>query len=114
MISKELLSKVLDIDSPDHVELTYGSNYENNVKQSLLLSYNDGSEPITINIYELAHKCKEWLHNIGFTFKIEFSKKDVSLMFYGPIKNPYHVADTELEVVFQACERALKLKAKND
>lgn len=50
MISKELLSEVLDVE----VRVIAGVTSTNELK------YNNDSIAQFINIYELAHKCKEW------------------------------------------------------
>ena len=48
--SKELLSKILGTGIPDNLKL-YGKTD---------VTYTFGSNMLSINIYELAHKCKEW------------------------------------------------------
>ena len=106
MISKELLNAVLDIDDIEAI-CVLGDEVIFN-----------GYLARDINIYELAHKCKEWLHSKGYMFKIEYptnrTPNKISLMFYGEIKNPYHVADTEIEAIFKACEWIIKQETKNE
>jgi len=59
MISKELIKEVMQ-EEPDYIELIKGSKWENNIKQTILLEYEE-REPIEINIYELAHNhLKKW------------------------------------------------------
>ena len=60
IITKALISEVLDIPVPANIELTIGNKFNNNVKQTLRINYNDGSDSIEFNIYELVHECKEW------------------------------------------------------
>ena len=122
LLNKELLSEILDIDTPNNIELTYGSEYENNIKQSLLLSYSDGSEPIIINIYELAHKCKKWANKQGYailsTVHIEADKTHFGEFGVLDSKTLKYVikglADTEVEAIFKACEWILEQEAKDN
>ena len=66
MISKELLSGVLDVNV-EYVEL--GSNrVEFYLKDPQLRG---GGMYDDINIYELAHKCKEWALDNGFVLSSE-------------------------------------------
>jgi len=112
MISNKLLSKVLKTELMGYEVLESALDKHNLYHINYYIK--GMTKGYFINIYELAHKCKEWARDIGFTFKIEFSKRGVSLMFYGDIKNPYNVADTEPEAIFKACEWILKQEPKND
>ena len=66
MISKELLSEVLGCDCSEcYFEDTYNLinyKYQYDVTWSEETQYNNSS----INIYELAHKCKEWAESKGY------------------------------------------------
>ena len=108
MISKELLSKVLDINCTA-VELPLEGSmlgFQTDNKMFLHL----------INIYELAHKCKEWAYPIednyvmssgyhdSMAFCVLESLKDSSIQFY---------ADTEPEAVFAACQWILEQNNDN-
>ena len=105
MISKELLSEVL------------GSNIY--MKQDGYEGYMEHS-----NIYELAHKCKEWANK--FSHKEEVVDKQVKLLSYtdrfgghcriklfpaqpDETDVSFH-ADTEPEAIFKACVWILKQK----
>ena len=65
MISKELLSKVLGYEVKEVLGML-----ENSANKTILsyifedASLNEGKR--IINIYELAHKCKEWAYRRGF------------------------------------------------
>lgn len=63
MISKELLSEVLKLN------ITYIERYNNSIVYKV--SVYDREEEV--NIYELAHKCKEWaiLNHYDFTILID-------------------------------------------
>lgn len=66
MISKELLSEMLGIDVAKILASEWSNDisvYEKNFKYPM--TYN-ASAYITINIYELAHKCKEWAYSQGY------------------------------------------------
>ena len=107
-ISKELLSEVLKLDAkPYNIDTKgrtlYYSVYEDRYECDILDN--------EINIYELAHKCKEFALSIGYELRswdkrceiIELSRK-----YY--IDVPTAKADTELEVIFKACEWLLENK----
>jgi hypothetical protein len=76
---------------------------------------NDGYESKSIgtyiNIYELAHKCKEWLKN---NVSNSFSGFDNGHRFFCHIEN-YNIQDrfyedTEHEAIFKACQWILDTK----
>ena len=113
-ISKELLEEVLNVEIS---EVTGMLTHKNN--QSLLsyitknCSINDGKE--LINIYELAHKCKEWA--LSKDYKLVSLSKEC---FLYDTQDLYDVseqldqwsewfeADSEVEAIFKACEWILK------
>lgn len=66
MISKELLSEVLNDE---------GNVCTGNIQvTSRVIHYErNGSQMSQINIYELAHKCKEWAHNLGYNITSGYS-----------------------------------------
>ena len=108
MISKELLSEVLGIRSivmdpilePNSKigYLVYGSQntvreVRNNHKQ--------------INIYELAHKCKEWAKSVynNIDFMVYGRGQCDLTIFTQPDDIKYNFnADTEVEAIFKACQ----------
>jgi len=60
MISKELLSKVLSVDA-------YETRYIEQLNPNEVIYYIKGKKiHRTINIHELAHKCKEWARTRGY------------------------------------------------
>lgn len=104
MISKELLGEVLGetIKSfkTDSVNVRYQCIVE------------DGHDD-TINIYELAHKCKEWAYNNGFvltssyiTSELKNLKCPCGIMPKDERFETVHItnASTEQEAIFQACQ----------
>ena len=116
MISKELLNKVLNIEIV---------SYQMKQKNILAYEYNKVSKNQwsgktfcnrSINIYELAHKCKEWAVNLSPN-KHAFS----SYSRWGDLRNYkknngfYYIcqhlvsgaqfeAETEPEAIFKACQ----------
>lgn len=116
MISRELLNEVLNDEVGDYFYY----------KDNLIWFEKDGKE-YNINIYEFAHKCKEWaLDNrwIISTMPMLTEKKwrntSVRLShFYSASKDRYldgiyHngriEADTETEAIFKACEWIMENK----
>ena len=117
MISKELLSEVLncevlDIDNeiPDFIPLvSYMAKHR--------IPTMEKTFDADINIYELAHKCKEWAFqrwydiyscvdsDEAYAFLHNFKTSDV--LQDRPNIMPFDqeiVADTEPEAIFKACE----------
>ena len=95
--SKELLSEVLGIDK---VFIIY--------QQDDILVYEVGgyygdTVDYVINIYELAHKCKEWAYEKGYQLASYPSGKDWYVC-RDPYKEPYEGDNTEPEAIFKACE----------
>ena len=111
MISKELFSKVIgnDIDwcskHPSEPVVEFHANNTNTICEH-------------INIYELAHKCKEWAFDIGYS--VESAKKNILedkkmkskwiCCGFTPEYNimPTSEADTEPEAIFKACQWVLE------
>ena len=103
MISKELLSEILDEDilrfSVDDSEIIYIVRYDNTDS--------------FINIYELAHKCKEWAHKEGYNLSTKlydnthYAKvyKDNQANYFSV---EYEPAISDVKAVFKACEWILK------
>ena len=112
MISKELLSEVLGIRTivmapilePNSKigYLVYGSQ---NTIQEVKKNHKQ------INIYELAHKCKEWAISNGYNLWSGYAPKDkkFAVNFYLIKENieidcDESLADTEPEAIFKACQ----------
>ena len=101
MISEELLSEILDTEVKA-VEL-----WNNNTIRYF------APKDYIINIYELAHKCKEWGRD---KYSIEISsalqRNDSPTYWKGPavatIGNKTWSANTEPEAISKACEWILK------
>ena len=63
MISKALLSEVLKETIREVYKIGSNSNFKQN---TLLFKLYGSGELCHINIYELAHKCKEWAKSKGY------------------------------------------------
>jgi hypothetical protein len=117
MISKELLSEVL---FNSRVEIKdFGQTRYNNINYSMFCSinerdgthFNEGIEGNyyvekkmlydDINIYELAHKCKEWAYSIGYVLNSN-SKSYCDVCDTGFITG--FEATTEPDAIFKACQ----------
>ena len=119
MISKELLSSVLGLTVVKGLEL-----------EGIVLWYNGivniNNQPpyakeLNINIYELAHKCKEWAYSQGYILfsKIRLNSSLASCYFDTMGKHDYEDgyhndfrAETEPEAIFKACEWILTKDSK--
>ena len=129
MISKELLSEVLGVKvlslythaSAEHIGYCFDESCGNDI-----------SRQMEINIYELAHKCKEWAYNLnmplmsGYYNDKKYSDKDdkneykiycivkmyeySSRIWIGTIWHEIFNADTEPEAIFEACQWILENK----
>lgn len=103
-ISKELISKVLEIDKR---LLRIDEIKENHI--FFYTMSNVGEYQNYINIYELAFKCKEWAYSkcneiISYTEGCEIFQTQMG----EKIKDFY--ADTEIEAIFKACQWILDNK----
>ena len=105
MISKELLREVLGED-----RATSCNKLEMETDNSFLVV----DDWITINIYELAHKCKEWAYKRGFLYWYENSRLFIKIMYsckvdfvldIGEYKKPF-----EIDIDFKACQWILDNK----
>ena len=101
-ISKELLSEVLDCNCTE----IYPIQDNELAYQAFGVSY--------INIYELAHKCKEWAYKRGFLYWYENSGLFIKIMYsckvdfvidIGEYKKPF-----EIDIDFKACQWILDNK----
>ena len=108
MISKELMSEVLNLN------ITYIERCNNSIVYKI--SVYDREEEV--NIYELAHKCKEWAFIRGY--KIESKINEDSCQSH-TIKRSYlcdedwaicFCCETEPEAIFKACQWVLNNKDK--
>ena len=125
MISKELLSKVLDNEVPYQVKVhkiiikNNSLNYFYNSKDSGggLFEANE-----YINIYELAHLCKQWALKQGYyfsTYSFNFDSNTEQehrirlligndVVYFGDDSN----METEVEAIFKACQWILDKDSK--
>ena len=100
-ISKELLSEVLGKEVAQ----------DNNIQIATpIVHYSNITHMSSINIYELAHKCKEWAWDNGYTIKSYKSDED----WWAMIRNMYINTTTEPEAIFKACEWILEQKDKHE
>lgn len=116
MISKELLSEVLGYTpfKIDKIKQVGG------IGLTLILLNQDGTVRSYQNIYQLAHKCKEWAlsnkymidSNISPTFKeVNNGIVGTSLIYnLNNMESKRFQSDTELEAIFKACEYIMENK----
>lgn len=115
MISKELLSEVLGYTpfKIDKIKQVDG------VGLTLILLNQDGTVRSYQNIYQLAHKCKEWAYTQGYILfsKIRLNSSLASCYFDTMGKHDYEDgyhndfrAESEPEAIFKACQWILDNK----
>ena len=107
IISKELLSEVLGIQILEVVPT------KGNVIWYVFKDCYEGKD--FINVYELAHKCKEWAKNQGYYLLSALVKSSGICMFdlsHKKIDNYRNVTkrNTEPEAIFAACQWILDNK----
>ena len=100
--SKELLSEVFGREVSE-IKNTCTD------KEIVIIAYFDGfRQAFTMNIYELAFKCKEWAFDKGFVLKSYKKQGALSGTYHYAIDINENVAEwlsnTEQEAIFKACE----------
>ena len=116
MISKELLSEICQTNLMSLGKLeVVGSDiclYDCSMQPDIYMCW---------NIYELAHKCKEWAYSQGYILfsKIRLNSSLASCYFDTMGKHDYEDgyhndfrAETEPEAIFKACEWILTKDSK--
>ena len=97
MISKELLSEVLNLN------ITYIERCNNSIIYKI--SVYDREEEV--NIYELAHKCKEWAYNKGYIIKTDIAGEWELYNFKNGGIFDTQNSSSEQQAVFDACQYIL-------
>ena len=116
MISKELLSEICQTNLMSLGKLeVVGSDiclYDCSMQPDIYMCW---------NIYELAHKCKEWAYSQGYILfsKIRLNSSLASCYFDTMGKHDYEDgyhndfrAETESEAIFKACQWILDRNSK--
>ena len=115
MISKELLSEVLGCDCSEcYFEDTYNLinyKYQYDVTWSEEIQYNNSS----INIHELAHKCKEWAYEdkslCGYNIELKSYKSENCYWLCELMSEDITFSEeSEPESIFEACQWILENK----
>jgi len=109
IISKELLSAILKRDI-EEVKNIMGST----------LYFNVPEHGDYINVYELAHKCKEWAENLKYTIASNNYSATISYNEHQEEDDDRHLfwkcdehkifKDTEVNSIFKACQWILDNK----
>ena len=95
MISKKLLSAV----APQ-----FNFNDDMTMDENEIVFWKDGEMHCDINIYELAHKCKEWALVHGYDIGSTINE---AWIVQNDLVGEEFTANSEPEAIFQACERIL-------
>ena len=102
MISKELLSEVLHKDIYNNKILEFG--YRN---KSTIWVRTTMANDFVINIYELAHKYKEWAWSLNFDLQVKRHKNDAFYCVIDERNITFHKSKwgvNEQETIFKACQ----------
>lgn len=118
IISKELLSEVLGY-IPFKIQSMQNSGED---VITLILLNEDGTVRSYQNIFELAHKCKEWAYKNGYILNTEMKESHITHNLCYKVSiipteyaNYSLVSNREVEAVFAACQLILDNKGnKND
>ena len=122
MISKELLSEVLNIEIIDYsidtsqVRINQLWHEDTPLNRELELFNTIYGCMHSINIYELAHKCKEWAYSKhGYLLNSRRTFKTKYLLGYCEVVKDCEFyyseySNTEVEAIFKACQWILENK----
>ncbi len=119
MISKELLSVVLGIPLA-HIRYNDTTNLYKIFKE-YPFNWSDGSygrwSNLEVNIYELAHKCKEWAleHDCELLSCIRSKDRSICDIYSDKYNCKFtHYADTEPEAIFKATSYIMEQLKQKD
>ena len=111
MISKKLLSEVLGVDLSNSNNMLdpipQGQERGSNTIFYWLPSEDRFHSGSSINIYELAHKCKEWVSRQSYHMQTNLYLDGlyrVTITFKGMYDKEVFDEGTEYEAIFKACE----------
>lgn len=103
-ISKELLSEVIGCNITDDFQEIGHIVYYNEISDTGIVC-----NETPLNIYHLAHKCKEWAWKYGSDIN-SFPTKTAWRALANEVE--VFIADTEPAAIFKACQWILDNKAK--
>jgi hypothetical protein len=106
MISKELLSEVLGVD------IVKFDSFSSSILDVEFKRFSH-EEGIKLNIYELAHKCKEWAYRNNYGISVhtsEISGYIVEIQCCFSVTNFHNM--NEPEAIFKACQWILENRGK--
>jgi hypothetical protein len=114
LLSVDLLGEILDLKITDY---KYSSYYYNIVFETPSFGGFGGK----INIWELLHRCKEWLNKKGFGVEVRYYN-DVCVtvtlfdIYWSPPKKETYIFDGEKEVgvMIAACEAVYSKKVESN
>lgn len=105
LISKELLSAVLDLKNRKTESLDINILSSEVIYSSYSKDEKDYIPSKSINIHELAHKCKEWaLKDYEIHSAIIDNNKASCEIFSTRLQEKEFQAETEPEAIFKACQ----------
>jgi hypothetical protein len=118
-INKSLLNEVLN---KKFYKIEFAGFGTYTCSNTLICRYikDDENYSEQINIYELAHKCKEWAFKQGYSLNVfnsnsnyhEVTPNTLAQNDEEWVEHPYSIASSEPEAVFKACQWILDNKDK--
>lgn len=109
MISKELVNEVLSKTTEQRYFYIGNLLLENNILSFSFVSDEGYNCEMSINIYELAHKCQEWAYSYGYIVQGYFyNKKARADLLKSYYISEQFINNTIPEAIFMACEFVLK------
>ena len=109
-LTKELLNEVLE---DTVISIWHVNKYTNELHYNTT-NYPDSS--IAINIYELAHKCKEWVYKNGYVIQsgrdVLTESQFIARVMKKSLVQYDGIAQSEPEAIFKACQWIMEQKEK--
>lgn len=116
MINKKLLSEVLKTELQNPYLKLIDPYLDGDIIHYATVSGQESYSTRSYNIYELAHKCKEWAFNNGFyivsifcgdTYHITLSTNDKGYI-WANCNNTTYISKKEIDAIIDACQFILQ------
>ena len=106
-ISKELIRNVLEKETENLLD-----DFTFNIMDNYILFNDEGECQFEVNIYELAHKCKEWAWKKGLLYWYENNKLFIKILYSCKVDFSIDISTYEkpfdIIIDFKACNWILE------